>query len=152
VREEESSSQSLKESMQQGTETEVGAEAGFKAGVNGFVASAEVSAKASYKAKNTSAYSRTMDAAHSQKFNQDLSASSLMRTKIVPVPPPELLVERIKILLDKLRKEAEEELKRQQAAYDPTKPETKPKELDQIVLEKVEERVLERVGALSAAK
>jgi hypothetical protein len=146
VREEESSSLSLKESMQQGTETEVGAEASFKAGVNGFVASAEVSAKASYRAKSTSAYSRSMDASHAQKFSQDLSASSLMRTKIVPVPPPELLVERIKILLEKLRKQAEEELKQQQAAYekDP-KPENKPKDLDQIVLEKVEASVLERV-------
>jgi hypothetical protein len=146
VREEESSSQSLKESMSQSAETEVGAEASVKAGVNAFVASVEVSAKASYKAKNTSAYSRSVDASHAQKFSQDLSASSLMRTKIVPVPPPELLVERIKILLEKLRKEAEDEQKRQQDAYaqDP-KPENKPKELDEIVLEKVEASVLERV-------
>jgi hypothetical protein len=146
VRQEESSSISLSESIAQSAETEVGAEASFKAAYNGFVASAEVGAKASYKAKTTSAYSRALDASHSQKFNQDLSASSLMRTKIVPVPPPELLVERIRILLEKLRKEAEEDLKRQQAAYakDP-KPENKPKELDQIVLEKVEARVLERI-------
>ncbi len=153
VREEESSSLSLKESMQHGSEVEAGAEVGVKAGFNTFVASVEVSAKASYKAKTTSAYSRSVDASHSQKFSQDLSASSLMRTKLVPVPPPELLVERIKILLEKLRKEAEEELKRQQAAYDKDpKPANKPKELDQIVLEKVEERVLERVSSLSATQ
>lgn len=146
VREEQATSLSLKESTQVGTETEVGTEVGFKGGVSTFLASAEVSAKASFKAKSTSAYSRSVDASHAQKFSQDLSASSLMRTKIVPVPPPELLVERIKILLEKLRREAEDELKRQQAAYDPNKPETKPKELDEIVLEKVEASILERVG------
>ncbi|MES1241369.1 MAG: hypothetical protein ABUT39_07105 [Acidobacteriota bacterium] len=139
VREEQASSLSLKESMQQGTETEVGAEAAFKAGVNGYVASAEVSAKASYRAKTTSAYSRAMDATHSQKYSQDLSASSLMRTKIVPVPAPELLVERIRILLEKLRKEAEAEK---------SKPGNEAKPLDQILMEKVEQRILERVAAV----
>lgn len=146
VREEQATSLSLKESIQHGSEMEVGAEVGFKAGVNAFVGSAEVSAKASYRAKTTSAYSRSVDASHAQKFSQDLSASSLMRTKIVPVPPPELLVERIKILLEKLRKEAGEERKRQEEAFDPNKPETKPKELDEILLAKVEERMLERVS------
>lgn len=149
VREEQTTSFSLKESMAQSSETEVGAEASFKAGFNGFLASAEVSAKASYRAKATSAYSRSVDAGHSQKFSQDLSASSLMRTKIVPVPPPELLVERIKILLEKLRKEAENERKQQVDAYDAAdpKPETKPKELDEILLAKVEQKILERVSS-----
>ncbi|HET9225973.1 MAG TPA: hypothetical protein VFR31_04860 [Thermoanaerobaculia bacterium] len=143
VREEQTTSLSFKETMQQGAELQVGYETSVKGGVAGF----EVGAKASFKAKSTSAYSRSVDASHSQKFSQDLSASSLMRTKIVPVPPPELLVERIKILLEKLRKEAGEELKRQQDDYDENKPETKPKELDEILLEKVEKKLLERVSA-----
>ena len=148
VREEQQTHLSLSESVQRTAETEVGAEAGFKASVSGYVASVEASGKASYRAKSTSAYSRAVDAGHSQKYNQDLSASSLMRTKIVPVPPPELLVERIKILLEKLRKEAGEELKQQQEAYDPENPATQPpKELDQILLEKVEKKLLERASA-----
>lgn len=56
--------------------------------------------------KTTAAFSTSKDTTHSQKYNQDLSASSLMRTKLVPVPPPELLLERIKILLEQLREEA----------------------------------------------
>ena len=56
----------------------------------------------------TAAYSKTVDAKHSQTFNQDLSAQSLMRTKLVPVPAPEPLIERINIILAKLRKDLEE--------------------------------------------
>ncbi|MCP5051989.1 MAG: hypothetical protein GY940_32775, partial [bacterium] len=59
--------------------------------------------------KSTSAFASSLDTTHAQKFSQDLSASSLMRTKIVPVPPPAVLVERINILLDQLKGEAEVE-------------------------------------------
>jgi len=113
IREEESSSQTIKASQKGSTTTETGAEAGMKAsggvGLGPFSANVEVSAKAHWSNKTTAAYSRSLDATHAQKFSQDLAASSLMRTKIVPVPPPDLLVERIKILLDRLRKEAEDE-------------------------------------------
>ena len=109
IREEQSTSMGYKQSMSRKIETEAGVEVGFKAKVNYYLASAEVSAKASYKLKTSAAYSRSIDASHSQKFSQDLSASSLMRTKLVPVPAPEVLVERIKILLDKLRSDSERE-------------------------------------------
>lgn len=109
IREEQSSSRGFKETMQRSFETEAGAEVGFKAKASFFLGSAEVSAKAHWKTRSTSAYSRTVDAKHSQSFSQDLSATSLMRTKIVPVPPPELLVERVKILLERLREDAEVE-------------------------------------------
>ena len=107
IREEQSSSRGFKETTQRSFETEAGAEVGFKAKAGIAIASAEVSAKAHWKTKSSSAYSRTVDARHSQTFSQDLSATSLMRTKIVPVPPPELLVERVKILLERLREDAE---------------------------------------------
>ncbi|MEP1032372.1 hypothetical protein [Ekhidna sp.] len=68
----------------------------------------KASASGGGSTKSKSAYSRAVDSTQSQKYSQDLSASSLMRTKIVPIPPPEILLERIKILLEKLRKEAEE--------------------------------------------
>jgi len=68
------------------------------------------SAKASYKSssKNESktSYAKTVDAAHSQKYSQDLSATSLMRTKLVPKPAPDVLVERIQVLLERMRAEA----------------------------------------------
>lgn len=109
IREEQSTSIGYKESMKQSMEVEAGAEVSASIGVNTFLVNTEVGMKAHWKQKSSSAYSRSVDANHSQKFSQDLSATSLMRTKIVPVPAPELLVERIKILLDALRKEAENE-------------------------------------------
>jgi hypothetical protein len=107
IREVQSSSMGYKQSMQRSMEMEAGVEVSAKVKVNAYLASAEMGMKAHWKQKTSSAYSQSVDAKHSQKFSQDLSATSLMRTKIVPVPPPELLVERIKILLEKLRKEAE---------------------------------------------
>jgi len=101
IREEQTSAVSTKEATSKSKDTEKGVQASVKGKVGAF----EVGVKASYKSKSSSAYSRSVDASHSQKFSQDLSATSLMRTKIVPVPPPELLVERIKILLEKLREE-----------------------------------------------
>lgn len=113
IREEDASSQTLKMSQSGSTATETYAEVGMsasaEAGLGPFSVSAEMSAKAGYNNKTTSAYSRSLDATHAQKFNQDLAASSSMRTKIVPIPPPDLLVERIKILLERLRKEAEDD-------------------------------------------
>ena len=140
IREEETSSKSFNETMSSGTETQTGGEVSTTAKVNYWLGSAEMSAKASWSKKSTSAYSRTVDAKHSQSFSQDLSATSLMRTKIVPIPPPELLVERIKILLEKIRKEA--------GIQKETQGETR--ELDQILMEKVENQLLERVEEAAA--
>lgn len=109
IREEQSTSIAIKESVSRSAEMKSYGEVGVKAKADFFVGSVEASAKAGFEAKSSSAYSRTLDASHAQKFSQDLSATSLMRTKIVPVPPPELLVERIKILLERLRNEAQEE-------------------------------------------
>jgi hypothetical protein len=106
IREEQSSSMGYKQSMQRSMEMEAGAEVSAKVGVNTYLVNTEVGMKAHWKQKTSAAYSQSVDAKHSQKFSQDLSATSLMRTKIVPVPPPELLVERIKILLEALRNEA----------------------------------------------
>jgi len=78
---------------------------GASGGVPGF-GSVEAGFKAGFSSTNTSGYSKTADATHAQQFSQDLSASSLMRTKLVPKPAPELLVERINILLEKLRADA----------------------------------------------
>lgn len=111
IREESNQHMSYKESMSKKSETEMGTSMSVKAKAGMAIASVEMGVKASYKAKSSQAYSRSVDAGFSQQFSQDLSATSLMRTKIVPKPPPELLVERVKILLEKLRKEAEMEAK-----------------------------------------
>ncbi|WP_421765350.1 hypothetical protein [Ekhidna sp.] len=108
VREEESSSTNIKASQSGSVETSMSASMSGSASYNVGFFKAKMSMSASYGRKATSAYSRSLDSTSSQKYSQDLSASSLMRTKIVPIPPPELLLERIKILLEKLRKEAEE--------------------------------------------
>ncbi len=104
IREESSSSTNIKEK----TSSKTSSNFNVSASASGSFFGAKVSASASYGGSSSSAYSKAVDSTSSQKFSQDLSASSLMRTKIVPVPPPELLLERIKILLEKLRKEAEE--------------------------------------------
>jgi hypothetical protein len=140
IREEQTSERSFNETMSSEMVTETGGEVSATAKANYWLGSAEVSAKASWNQKSTSAYSRTVDARHSQTFSQDLSATSLMRTKIVPVPPPELLVERIKILLEKLRKEAELEAGEGASTED----------IGEIMMQKVEERLLERVEEAAA--
>lgn len=109
IREEQSSSMGYKQSMSQQVVTETGIELSAKTKFNIFLAGVEMGVKARHKRKSTSAYSRSLDASHSQKFSQDLSASSLMRTKIVPVPPPEILVRRLTDLLDRLNEEAKTE-------------------------------------------
>ena len=80
--------------------------------------SGSVTAKASAKwgwgsasVSATGAYSKTVDTKHSQTFSQDLSAQSLMRTKLVPVPAPEPLLERISIVMEDYRARLEAERK-----------------------------------------
>lgn len=110
IREEKSTHFNYKETTSQKMEMEMGVELSAKAKVNAYIASAEVGMKAHWKQKATSAYSKSIDAGHAQKFSQDLSATSLMRTKLVPVPAPEVLVERIRLLLQKLRDDTEQGL------------------------------------------
>jgi hypothetical protein len=64
---------------------------------------------ASVEVSATAAYSKTVDATHSQKFSQDLSATSLMRAKLVPKPAPDLFVERIRKLIEEVREEHTDE-------------------------------------------
>lgn len=135
IREEEASSEAIKTTNSSSSEIEASVEAKGSVGVFGLF---EASFKANLRTKNTSAYSRTVDASHSQKFSQDLSASSLMRTKLVPIPAPELLVERIKILLDKLRKEAE-------AEHDEQVPGGPQKSLKAILLGKIQQSLIKGV-------
>ncbi|MCP5047377.1 MAG: hypothetical protein GY940_09420 [bacterium] len=108
-REEHSTSIGYKQSTSHKVETDMGVELSAKMKVNALVAGVEMGMKAHYNVKSTSAFASSLDTTHAQKFSQDLSASSLMRTKIVPVPPPAVLVERINILLEQLRGEAKDE-------------------------------------------
>ncbi len=109
IREEINTSFGYKDEVKASTTVDAGVELSTSASANVGIASVEGGVKAHWNTISTAGYSRTIDAAHSQKFSQDLAASSSIRTKIVPVPPPELLVERIKILLERLRKESEDE-------------------------------------------
>lgn len=127
IREEQSSKVATKDTTSGSSERSFNSEFSMKTKVEGGVnagiykasGSLEMGIKAGFSQKSTSAFSRSVDASHAQKFSQDLSASSLMRTKLVPVPAPELLLERIKILLEKLRKESEEgEAKSEQKALE----------------------------------
>lgn len=76
-------------------------------------ATAEVESKTHFGAKSTNSYAKTVDTERAQKFSQDLSASSLMRTKLVPVPPPQALLERIQMIIDNMREKAKEDAKKE---------------------------------------
>ena len=137
IREEQMTSTATKETVSKETVAETAGEVETSLSWKGWGARFSARAKASWKNKTTSAYSRTVDAAHSQKFSQDLSATSLMRTKIVPVPPPALLLERIKILLERLREEAEEE----------SSQEGQEKEFNEILQDKMKNLLLKEMEA-----
>ena len=47
-----------------------------------------------------------VNATYSQKFSYSAEGSSLLRTKLVPIPPPPILEERIRLQMDILREEA----------------------------------------------
>lgn len=116
IREESSSSTAVKNTVSGSSSRSSSASFSASGSYNALFFKAKMSASGSVSTKNTSAFSNTVDSKHAQKFSQDLSASSLMRTKLVPIPPPELLLERIKILLEKLREEAEEAEKKSEEA------------------------------------
>lgn len=107
IREEEIDTSKLSETTKNSTSTDYGGSVEAKGKFLGF----STTVKADYRKKTTNAYSKTVDATHSQQFSQELNASSLMRTKLVPKPAPEMLVERIKILVDKLREDASDKAK-----------------------------------------
>ncbi len=139
IREEEKSHANAKKTLGAKIETEAGIETETK-GKGGFgPIGVEASVKTSFKVKASAAYSKTMDTGHSQQFSQELNASSLMRTKLVPKPAPELLVERIKILLEKLRREAEEEAK---ADKEDLSPKEIAKKMEGILMKKLGKELL----------
>ncbi len=146
MREEENSHFSAKATTSRSRTEERGGEVSSRIKVKTMFASFERSQKASWKSKSTSAYSRTVDAGYSQSYGQEMSASSLMRTKVIPKPPPEVLIERIRIELDKLRREAElealEEPAEGEASLDPEE------RVAALILQKVEERILRRLDQI----
>jgi hypothetical protein len=54
-----------------------------------------------------------VDAAFSAKYNYAIEASSLVRTKLVPVPPPPILEQRVRQLMDIERKLFDNQIRRQ---------------------------------------
>ncbi len=54
----------------------------------------------SYKRKETSIVAKSVDPAMSSKYSYSVEGSSLVRTKMVPVPPPTILEERIRLLME----------------------------------------------------
>ncbi|NUM46517.1 MAG: hypothetical protein HUU38_17575 [Anaerolineales bacterium] len=47
-----------------------------------------------------SAYSASVNASYANKYSYSVEGSSLLRTKLVPVPPPSILEERIRALIE----------------------------------------------------
>ena len=53
-----------------------------------------------------SARASSVSASYASKYQYSAEGSSLMRTKIVPVPPPPVLEERIRMIVDRERAKA----------------------------------------------
>ncbi len=141
IREEQKSHLNYKDTKKLGVSTDVKTEVGAKAkgsvGYGPVSGSVEASFKAHYQVKTEAVYTKSIDAGYSQQFSQELNASSLMRTKLVPKPPPELLVERVRILLDKLRKEAEDEVN-----ANPPADQSIEDAIEDMLMHKIEEKLL----------
>ncbi len=114
----------------------------WKLKISTFLGSVTASGKGSNKRSTTTAYSRSLNTRQSRKYNQDLSSSSLMRTKIVPVPTPQVLLERIQVLLKRLRAEAQEEANLMIKEGDTRDPF---QIVEELLLQKVEEKILRRL-------
>lgn len=71
------------------SKTDVDSEVGFKAGLGFFSVSGSASLKVS-----------TVSASFASKYQYSAEGASLMRTKLVPVPPPAILEERIRAILE----------------------------------------------------
>jgi hypothetical protein len=69
--------------------TSVDSEVGFKAGLGFFSASGSATLKVS-----------TVSASFASKYQYSAEGASLMRTKLVPVPPPPILEQRIRAILE----------------------------------------------------
>jgi hypothetical protein len=143
-REEEATHLGVKETNFQSYQTESGGEVSTNMKVGFWGASFEAGLKANWKNESKSAYTRTVDASHAQKYNQEINASSLMRTKLVPKPPPEVLVERIRILLEQLRKEAEAEARDEAQHDDRITPENIGDRIMTLLMGKLEQKLLGR--------
>lgn len=90
-------------------------------------------------AKSKSMYSRTIDASYSQKYSHEINASSFIRTKLVPKPGPDVLLERLKVLVENMRIEAEKIAKKQ----DPKK---YTDNLESALMDQIESKLLGRIG------
>lgn len=64
----------------------------------------------------------TVDASYSQRYGYSVEGSSLLRTKLVPVPPPAILQERIRQLIDAERQYLEDVAHKQVAAVQNDQP------------------------------
>jgi len=53
------------------------------------------------------AYAASVDAGYANKYSYSVDGSSLLRTKLVPVPPPAILQERIRALIELERQKGE---------------------------------------------
>ena len=58
-----------------------------------------------FKSLNRIIYTSVVNSNHSQKFSYSTNGSSLLRTKLVPIPPPAILEERIRALMEVAREE-----------------------------------------------
>ncbi len=54
----------------------------------------------SRKRETSTVVTKTVDAAYSNKYNYSVEGSSLVRTKLVPIPPPTILEERIRAIIE----------------------------------------------------
>jgi hypothetical protein len=61
-----------------------------------------------FYAKTTATVS-SVSAAYASKYQYSAEGSSLLRTKLVPVPPPAILEERIRLMLEKVKERKKEE-------------------------------------------
>ncbi|MBA7672097.1 hypothetical protein ES703_80269 [subsurface metagenome] len=80
---------------------------GFGIGRTSASRSSDTSGSSSYKSTNL--YVRTVDATYSSTYNYSVEGSSLIKTKILPIPPPTVLEEIIRAKLAQRREEIEYE-------------------------------------------
>ena len=58
-----------------------------------------------FGSKVKSVQTTTVDAKYARKYDYSVEGSSLVRTKLVPVPPPAILQERIRLMMERDEKE-----------------------------------------------
>lgn len=82
---------------------------GFFGGIGKTSSSSSSESSGSSSYKSTNLYVRTVDATYSSTYNYSVEGSSLIKTKILPVPPPTVLEEIIRAKLAQRREEIEYE-------------------------------------------